>query len=221
MRLHRFYTTEKLSANISYTNSEHLHQWRNVFRYSAGDSIILFGDDFEHEYIIESLDKKQASLKEISKKSSTLQDRELTLALAIIKKENFELVLEKCTEIGVTKFMPIVSERSIQKVFNTDRLKKILIEATEQSGWGRVPELLEVSQLTEILSPKIIVLDQTGQSVLPSQVETILIGPEGGWSESELAQFKSAGSKLWSLKTGVLRAETAAILASGIIKNTP
>lgn len=220
MRLHRFYTTRELTTSLIYTEESHIHQWKNVFRYDSGGSIILFGDGFEHTYTIGSITKKEAILSEQSRAPSRIQSEELSLGIAIIKRDNFELVLQKCTEIGVTSFIPLVTDRSLQKMFTRERMEKILIEATEQSGWGRVPELLETTTFDIVLKQNVVVLDNSGQDKLSNNTSTLLVGPEGGWSPRELSMIEEAKKEVWSLKTGVLRAETAAIVATGIIKNT-
>lgn len=225
MRLHRFYSKEVLTESVQYKYEPHIHQWKNVFRYEAGDSVILFGDGLEHTYTIETITKKEAVLREQSKSDSRMQDGELALGIALIKRDNFELVLQKCTEIGVTEFIPLITDRSLQKMFGIERLEKILIEATEQSGWGRVPELSNPKNLTNVLSSACIVLDINGENTSQAEnsthTSTLLVGPEGGWSDGEMTQMLENKVNLWSLKTGVLRAETAAIVACGIIKNTP
>jgi 16S rRNA (uracil1498-N3)-methyltransferase len=213
MRLHRFYTTETLTSELSYTNAEHLHQWRHVFRYQAGDNIILFGDGFEHTYRILSIDKKTSALQQTSVIPSKTQEREVSLALALIKKDNFELVLEKCAELGVTDFYPFISERSLHKMYSTERLEKILIEATEQSGWGKVPTLHEVTTFENLLQgTECVVFHTSGESRhIPSSVGIICIGPEGGFTSEEVLQAKEHNSVVANLPGAVLRAETAAI----------
>lgn len=220
MRLHRFYTTQELSPLLTYKDEQHIHQWKNVFRYEVGQALILFGDGFEHTYTIESINKKEALLREQIKSASRMQDCELTLGMAIIKRDNFELVLQKCTEIGVTEFTPLITDRSLQKMFGVERLEKILIEATEQSGWGRVPKLSAAVHFNNIEVLDAVVLDRSGTTDTPVSVDMLLIGPEGGWSDEEQIRMTKNKTKVWSLKTGVLRAETAAIVATGIIKNT-
>ena len=217
MRLHRFYTSRALPQLLTYTDKDHIHQWKNVFRYSAGDSLILFGDGFEHVYKIESMDKKAATLREDSRSPSIMQEKELTVALALIKRDNFELVLQKCTEIGVTNFIPLITDRSLQKMFSVDRLEKILTEATEQSGWGSVPKISDPIRFNAIEMKDATVLDQDGAREVPKTSNVLLVGPEGGWSEKERVEMVNKKYSVWSLKTGVLRAETAAIAISSLI----
>jgi 16S rRNA (uracil1498-N3)-methyltransferase len=219
MRLHRFYTTQHLTKELSHTGADHLHQWRNVFRYAAGDSVVLFGDGFEHTYRIDHIDKKSATLVETAKSHSRMHSRECGLALALIKKDNFELVLEKCTELGVTDFYPFTSERSLQKMYGIERLHKILIEATEQSGWGRVPVLHPVQSFEVLVSEQsCTVYHMSGeQSSAATHSSTVhCIGPEGGYSEDEIEIVRKHNTAIKSLGGGVLRAETAAIAVASL-----
>jgi 16S rRNA (uracil1498-N3)-methyltransferase len=217
MRLHRFYTTQELHPLLTYKDEQHIHQWKNVFRYEVGQNLVLFGDGCEHVYSIESINKKEAVLCEQSKEPSRMQAGELALGIALIKRDNFELVLQKCTEIGVTEFTPLITDRSLQKMFGVERLEKILVEATEQSGWGRVPKLSAPIHFDKSEVLNTVALDQSGTTQTPVSVDILLVGPEGGWSDEEKIKMTKNKTKVWSLKTGVLRAETAAIVATGII----
>jgi 16S rRNA (uracil1498-N3)-methyltransferase len=177
----------------------------------------LFGDGFEHSYRIEDIDKKSATLVEIAKTPSRMQSRECGLALALIKKDNFELVLSKCTELGVTDLYPFISERSIQKMYGEERLHKILVEAAEQSGWGRVPTLHSVQKFEDMVqNNNCVIYDMTGEASTDFDTRIICIGPEGGYSEHELQLAKDFGTKIRKMGEGILRAETAAIVAASL-----
>lgn len=224
MRLHRFYTTQKLTSPLIYTDISHIHQWKNVFRYELGADVILFGDGYEHTYKVESITKKEAVLTEIDKVRSKIQSKEITLGLAIIKRDNFELVLQKCTELGVTTFIPVITDRSLQKMFGLERLDKILIEATEQSGWGKVPKLEKVYTLKATLENyPCIMFDLAGTKINLIEIKNladfkaVLIGPEGGFTESELQLATDQKATILSLGVSTLRAETASIVVSGIV----
>lgn len=220
MRLHRFYSSTLLTETLVYTDVSHLHQWFKVFRYVVGDRVILFGDGYEHTYSIESISKKECVLVEESKKPSRLQSKKITLAMSLIRKTNFELVLEKCTEIGVDKIIPIITERSEQGVYNIDRLQKILIEATEQSGWGKVPEITQPIRFTELVdthSHELTLAHTGGGSSISDATKMIAIGPEGGFSDTEVEYAQKSGVTTLTLPTGILRAETAAIISSALL----
>lgn len=222
MRLHRFYTDRDLPKNLIYTQENHIHQWYHVFRYVAGDTLILFGDGYEHTYEIVSLSKKTAELREVNTQPSKMQPAQHYLALALIKKDNFELALQKCTEIGVTNFMPIISERSEQQMYSKDRLLKILIEATEQSGWGRVPTLTDPITFDTLLlqNERKILFHTSGIPYIYTKKDgasIVIIGPEGGWTDTELETAHRSGVEVYNLPLGILRAETAAIVCSALI----
>ncbi len=141
-----------------------------------------------------------------------------------MKKDLFEMIVQKATELGVTHIVPVVSERSEKKSINDERLKKILTEAAEQSLRSRLPTLHPIKSLEEALSDVIVspravrvALHTSGEphlrETLNSPDVSLFIGPEGGWSESELTLFKEHSVKIFSLKAPVLRSETAAIAA--------
>ncbi|MDO8579336.1 MAG: RsmE family RNA methyltransferase [bacterium] len=230
MRLHRFFTT--LPIEEGETNSipdpSIIHQMTRVLRLQTGDEVMFFdgsGNEYQSEIVL--LDKnimKFRVLKTIKiKRYSSLK---LSLAFSLIKKDNVEWIIQKCTELGVSEFIPLVSERSEKKGFNLERAQKICIEACEQSGRGDIPKIREPQTLAEFLEAekrKIIVFHTGGNnferesllkspnsnSKLPELV--VCIGPEGGWSEREISLFKEKGASIVSLNTPILRAETAAV----------
>lgn len=260
MRLHRFYINipielaepfdsadEAISATpISITNESLVHQWKKVFRLVSGDKVIVFdGSGFDYVVEIEFEGKDTAKLVVIEtweNKSGMDSDMNseagtgVTLYAAIVKKDNFEWIAEKATELGVSRIVPVISERSEKKNLNIERLQRILIEASEQSGRGNVPELAEIVSLEEVIEQIKIVgekkdfevvnsiaWDPTGKMYSEAEIKNkpvnIFVGPEGGWTENELAKFEMAGIAIRSLGTQVLRAETAviAVLAKVIL----
>ena len=137
-----------------------------------------------------------------------------------------EWVVEKATELGVSKIVPVVSERSEKKGFNLERMLKIAIEASEQCGRVDVPILESSQQLADSIKDckeEIIVFDPSGTPPSPPLVQgregatSVFIGPEGGWTEKELEIFKQKEAKILSLGSLTLRAETAAIVALTIL----
>jgi len=156
MRLHRFYIEEKIEGegDITLTNPELIHQLSKVFRFHAGDKVILFDrTGFEYEAEINLISKKEISFKIIKKfEKNNVEQKSVSLYLALIKKGNFELAAEKCTEIGVSEIHPIISERSEKKDLNMERLNKIVIEASEQSGRLTLPQVFEVMDLEDAVS---------------------------------------------------------------------
>lgn len=227
MRLHRFYIKEKVEVGkeIMIEDPELLNQWGKVFRLGSGDKIIIFnGDGFDYECSLNMLSKNKAILEVIkSEEIKNIQKIELHLFQSIIKKDNFEFVVEKCTEIGTNAFHPILSDRSEKKNLNIERLKKIAEEASEQSGRGIIPKIFEPETLENSIKDfdgEIFALDfekDSIKNIIFSRKVGVLIGPEGGWSDKERDFFREKGIKTISLGLPVLRAETASIVASTLI----
>lgn len=221
MRLHRFYIEEKLAGRneIRVADEALLHQLKDVFRLEKGDKVIFFdGEGMDVTCKIEMISKKEAVFSRESETESIIPEQNVTLLMALIKKDNFELVLQKCTELSVSRFVPIMAERSEKKNIDMDRGRRIIKEASEQCGRGDLPELSEIKNLDEILDEKnLIVFDGSGRDFVSSKPQALsfklLVGPEGGWSEKEIAKFKEKNIPIYSLGNLTLRAETAAIVA--------
>lgn len=226
MRLHRFYLQnenfETLKAGDSFTctNPEIVRQLGLVLRAQVGDSIRFFNNSGEWEFGIESVSKKEVFCNTKSKISPIMQKNKVFLLQSLIKKDKFEWVAQKCTELGVTDIIPIISERSEKKGLDKKRLQKIIIEATEQSGWGMVPTLHEITLLENALQKlenddvTIHTLDMDGKLYKkgPDGPVAICIGPEGGWGERDKEILKKHSVESVSLGESILRAETAAIV---------
>lgn len=151
MRLHRFYISENIEGEKIFINDEALsRQLKNVLRLKSGDRIVVFdgsGDDFECEIV------SFGELKLIEKrKSIVLPKKDITLFVSLIKKDKMEWVMQKGTEIGVSHFVPIISERSEKKDLNIERARKIIIEACEQSGRSTIPTLSDPISLSSAIS---------------------------------------------------------------------
>lgn len=221
MRLHRFYiNTLPTGKTFTIAHAGLIHQWRNVFRLRAGDSIIIFsGDGNEYECAFSALEKQSARLSVKKQRPALMRRRVVTLFPALIKKDKLEWIFQKATEIGIARFVPILTERSEKRSFNRERSCKILIEATEQSGWGTVPVLEQTITLHEALARPdcLAALDGRGMPLDPAyalKTSGILIGPEGGFSDAEIERFRARGIPIYSLGPSTLRAETAAIVAA-------
>jgi 16S rRNA (uracil1498-N3)-methyltransferase len=227
MRLHRFYTEQNIDKTIGahFFIQDSTEQMRKVFRLKSGDHVIAFdgsGEDVESE--ITDFTKEGVELSVVSsQKSRSIPNINVTLSMAIVKKDNFELIVEKATELGVSHIIPVLADRSEKKNLNQDRLIKISIEASEQSGRGSVPSVGQIMSIDQFVSSNggnIVVFDPSGKKFLRSDSKddiTVLIGPEGGWSPRELELFASKNIPVYSLGNQVLRAETAAISVLSLI----
>ena len=228
MRLHRFYIQELVGTNkqVTIISVDTVNQIKNVFRLKKGDAVIIFdGSGSDYECVIENIERDTVILNAVKVlESRYMPKREIYLYAAVVKKDNFEWIVEKATELGVTKIIPILSERSEKKSLNESRLKKIAIEASEQSGRGNIPGISEIEgfekSLEEVAGEKfqIVAFHTEGQSLNKSDINNtksiaIFIGPEGGWSEREVELFHKNKIPVICLGSQVLRAETAVIAA--------
>lgn len=224
MRLHRFYVGSgiKFQKNFWLHDEQLLWQWNKVFRFRSGQEVLLFdGEKIERLYKISEISKKEAHLELITDIDGKLPQRHIYLFWSLLKKENNEYIIQKCTEVGVSNFIPILSERTIKKDFNLERAKKITIEASEQCGRANIPFIREPVHLEKAIEEykdkiPIVVCDKDGEPGLEINKGKIgiMIGPEGGWSETEQKMFSSLGLQTLGLSDFTLRAETAAIIAS-------
>ena len=114
MRLHRFYLSTPISLDtFDITDRDLVHQWRTVFRYNVGSQVILFdGTGVDYLVMITSLRNLGATIEVVQKKNNKRKPKiELTICVGLIKKDNFELVVQKVTELGVSRIIPVLCER--------------------------------------------------------------------------------------------------------------
>lgn len=236
MRLHRFFTTEKIDEKNPFTinSTELVNQVRRVFRLREGDSIVLFtGTQIDYECKIDGYDTESTIVSDKSirlhvtstKRSRYSPQQRIFLCAAITKKDTFEWIVEKATELGATDIIPVIAERSEKKSLSDVRLKKISIEASEQSGRGSIPMihpimgLVAVDDFLKNLNEKVlqkIVFHTEGEGLRVSDIDkskpvAVFIGPEGGWSPQELEMFHRQNISIRCLGSQVLRSETAVI----------
>jgi 16S rRNA (uracil1498-N3)-methyltransferase len=216
----------KSDDEIEMQDKEVIHQMKDVFRFSGGDMLNIFdGESVEIKCEIIELHKNNLKLKVlelIKDEDKIVQSGKLHLAFALLKSDHTEMILEKCTELGVNTFSPLITDRTIKTGFRRDRLEKIIKEATEQSGFIKLPTLNEPVKLLDLINTltdkNIYVLDMHGENIKDiltrdkdGKQTIILIGPEGGWSDAEREVFKAKSLPTFSLGKQTLRAETAAI----------
>lgn len=236
----RFFIEQKINegqAEIIISDIALIHQIIKVLRKKIGDKVLILDNSgFEYECEIRQAAKKLILLR-ISKKSANQNEPKTTVALfqSLLKKQNMDFVFEKCTEIGVSRFTPIVSERSVKLSLNMERAQKILKESAEQSQRGKIPEIFDMisfqdailqckkSDLNILFHEKekgknirgFILADQ--ERIKNAKNINIFIGPEGGFSEKEVSIAQEYGFEILSLGARVLRAETAAVVSSGFL----
>lgn len=236
--MHRFFLTETpIVPDAAVDLAPIAHQLRSVLRLQPGEQIHLLdnqGSSFLTQ--IETLDRGQALGRVLAQRLAQGEPPvEVVLYQCALKADKFEWVLQKATEIGVTRLVPVISSRTIvrpaEKIRNKyERWQAIIREAAEQSGRGRLPELADPLSWEEatvratgvrLLPWEATSTEQGIDAAIPSTPTPIslIIGPEGGISEDEAAFAFAAGWRAVSLGPRVLRAETAALVAAALVVN--
>lgn len=236
MRIPRFYCPLPLSVSSTLELPEETFRHAiQVLRLNVGEALIVFNgqDQYDYNASIETISRRSATIRI---NSQTLVKSEspfpITLALAIIKPDKMDFALQKAVELGVTKIQPLLTERSVVRVIKDKQDKKlqhwegILIAACEQSGRTQVPQLLPPLSLIEYLEKTStadrIILSPTAKETLgkrpkPNGIE-LIIGPEGGFTEDEIALCERTNITTATLGPRILRAETACVSALTLIQ---
>jgi 16S rRNA (uracil1498-N3)-methyltransferase len=217
------------SSQITIFDRELVRQVTVVLRLGENDSIVLCdGNLNEAQTKVVSISKDRIIVDIVSvQKNQNEPNRKVNLYCAILKKENFELVIQKTVETGVHKICPVITERTIKLNLNMERISRISKEAAEQSCRGIVPAVSNPVEFKHVLKwvnqQHNVMFDITGPLITNPQItgqpgineETnVFIGPEGGWADTELTLAKENGFIICSLGKLNLRAETAAIIAT-------
>lgn len=229
MKVHRFIGDFDLSKKeITIRDAELVHQMNTVLKLMRGEELVLSdGKGKEAQAKILVQDKKSITF-ELEKPETVVRepDRRVIAFVAIIKRELFDLVVQKLTEIGVAEIVPLITRRTIKLAVKESRLKTIIREAAEQSGRTVLPMLHEPMELKKALAHAAqnqdnFFFDSAGSSQFVVSHATapvgIFIGPEGGWEKGEIQSAKDAGCTMVRLGGLTLRAETAAIIASYLV----
>ena len=214
------------SRQVMISGAEH-HHIVHVFRCQAGDEIVLTsGDGILATAVISEINKKHLLVDVIQITQPQRSMPEISVALPLLKNKHDNLIIEKLTELGVKRFYPITTERTVRKANDNiiGKFEKVAIAAIKQCDNAYLPEISEiysleklVQNLPEDVTP--VAALEVGKHQLINQVvgsqesACIIIGPEGGFSPDEIAFMKQNEVKTISLGNHILRAETAAITA--------
>ena len=228
----RLYFSDKIQSDlVSQLTKAQSHYVKDVMRLKIGDGFSIFNAQGEWNASIESYEKESARIKILDKLRDKKKEQNIWLAFTPIKQNPLNFIIQKGTELGVQKFIPILSERTIVKDINIERVKKIIVESAEQSNRISIPQINNLEPLKFFLSqfPKngCLVFCDTNcnkselKNILLKKIDgpiCILVGPEGDFSESErqlIIDLKQTCSL--SLASNILRSETAAIAAVTIV----
>ena len=223
----RLFFKDSLSLNlVSKLDKPQSHYLYKVMRVNKSQSFSLFNQNGEWEAKIKEINKGIIEFSVIKKLRPSSNEKEIWLAFSPIKLNYLNLMIQKATELGVTKFIPILTERTIVRKLNEKRLNKIIIEASEQSNRLKVPKLERITKLNDFLklNQNTNILfgdlnsDNTKINFKSADPICILIGPEGDFTIKERENILNL-KKLIPLKISknILRSETAAISMISII----
>ena len=229
MNIRLYHPNSILENNTSLLSKEHTHYIVNVMRLKRGSSLNFFNKsgEWKSEIIFLNKDRVEVRFLEKIKEANNLSKTEI--AICLVKKNPMDTILQKATELGVSKIIPIVSERTEVKELNIERAKKIVIEATEQSNQLVPPEITNLVKLRDFLqtfdkTSKLLFADVNSKDNL--KIEDlknfksicILIGPEGDFSPEERESIlQNRAVKPFTLSRNILRTDTAVISAISLV----
>jgi 16S rRNA (uracil1498-N3)-methyltransferase len=224
----RLFFKESLSLNLTAKlDKSQSHYVNKVMRVKVNEVFSLFNSSGEWEAKILSISKSIVEFnitKQLRQKENV---KDLWLAFSPIKSNYFNFMIQKATELGVTKFLPIIFDRTIVRKINKERLEKVIIEAAEQSNRINVPSIEDPQSLKSFLDNEkmdLIFTDLNSQNKklnltkLTNNPTCVIIGPEGDFSEEERGEILAfKGVKPIKINENILRSETAVISALSIV----
>ena len=223
----RLFFLDSLSVNMNgKLDKSQSHYLTKVMRINENEVFSLFNNNGEWVAKILRISKSIVEFKVIKKLRQKEKIKELWLAFSPIKSNYQNFMIQKATELGVTKFIPIIFERTIVRKINKERFEKIVIEASEQSNRIDVPLIEPNQNLDNLLnnSMDLIFTDlnssntKLDKSKFTNKPVCIIIGPEGDFSEAERAKILSfRGVQSFKINENILRSETAVISAISIV----
>jgi len=224
----RLFFSESLSLNLTAKlDKSQSHYVSKVMRIKKSEVFSLFNSSGEWEAIILDISKNIVEFNITKQLRQKENSKELWLAFSPIKSNYFNFMIQKATELGVTKFLPIIFDRTIVRKVNKERLEKVIIEATEQSNRINIPTIEEAQSLDSFLKNNktdliFTDLNTTNKKIdlnqLTSNPTSVIIGPEGDFSEEERDQILNyKGVQPIKINENILRSETAVISALSII----
>ncbi|MGA0193040.1 MAG: RsmE family RNA methyltransferase [Pelagibacteraceae bacterium] len=228
MSIIRLYHPENILENsTSLLSKEHTHYLVNVMRAKRGGNVNFFNKNGEWLSEIVFLEKDRVEVKFLSKIKENTNTLNIELAICLVKKNAMEIILQKATELGIKKIIPIISERTEVKEINFERANKIVIEATEQSNQLEPPQISEILNLKDFLNinrNKIFFADINSDYSLEKkdfkegETVTVLVGPEGDFSPTERELILNGSTTVaFSLSKNILRTDTAVISAISLV----
>ena len=223
----RLFYSKSLSLNLTdKLDKSQSHYVSKVMRLKEKEVFSLFNSSGEWEAKISNITKSIVEFnvtKQLRHKENT---KDLWLAFSPIKSNYFNFMIQKATELGVTKFLPVIFDRTIVRKINKERLEKVIIEAAEQSNRITVPSIEDPQKLKSFLNNDMDLIftdlntanTKIDLTKLTTKPTCVIIGPEGDFSEQEREEIlKFKGVQSVKINENILRSETAVISALSII----
>ncbi len=232
--MHRFFVDPQQIGARVWFDEEQARQMRRVLRLRPGDPVLaLDGRGQQYEVVLHEVSGARVTGQVVAQAEATGEPAaRLTLFQSLLRREKFEWVLQKGTELGVAAFAPVTTRRSLVRGEDVSpdkltRWRRIVKEAAEQSGRGRLPEVRPPLPFEDVLEQlngytKAILLweEATGAGIAPAlaglppaPAVALFVGPEGGYEPAEVDQARAAGAAIATLGPRILRTETAAVAA--------
>ncbi len=223
----RLFFPKSLSLNLTdKLDKSQSHYVSKVMRVKENEVFSLFNNSSEWEAKILNITKSIVEFNVTKQLRQKENNKELWLAFSPIKSNYFNFMIQKATELGVTKFLPIIFDRTIVRKINKERLEKVIIEAAEQSNRINVPIIEEPQKLKNFLNKEMDLIftdintnnTKINLKKLTEKPTCVIIGPEGDFSEEERIEILKFNSvQPIKINENILRSETAVISALSII----
>lgn len=223
----RFHTPDPLAPGEYVLAGPEAHHLVSVRRFASGDRIVLFnGDGIEYSAVIVSTGRKQVVLNVLGTEAVNRElPFELTIAAAMPKGDRGDFLIEKLVELGVARFVPLITERTVvqPKESRLGKLQQAVIEASKQCGRNVLMAIAKLTRWPDFVNQQRegvrAILHPDGKPIRSLEMKgsaAFAVGPEGGFTEEELRQAEAAGWNRASLGPRILRVETAAIAAAAV-----
>ncbi len=224
-----YYPDTIVENSTNLLSKEHTHYLVNVIRLKRGSNVYFFNKNGEWLSEIVFLNRDRVEVKFLNKVKESSKSTNVELAICLVKKTSMEIILQKTTELGIAKIIPIISERTEVKDLNIERAKKIVVEATEQSNQLNVPDIEEPQKLKDFINSldsntSLFFADINTKKKIDNKIIekskkiSLLVGPEGDFSPNEREMILAKDNAIsFSISKNILRTETATISALSLI----
>jgi 16S rRNA (uracil1498-N3)-methyltransferase len=238
--MRRFYAPpENFRADEIILDADETRHLRDVLRLRAGEIVQVFdGAGKEFSVAVETIGKRETVLKMIAETAPSAPESklDLTLAVALLKGEKFDLTIQKAVELGISKFVPLVTKRTDVKLKDAekklDRWRKIVLEASKQSGRAKLMKIEAPTEFEKFIKDSaaqrrggenLVLFSERGgknfSTVEPAEKIIAATGAEGGWEDAEIEAARGGGFRIVTFGGRILRAETAAIAVAAVLQN--